>query len=155
MTRTIFAIATALLAVMTVLASAAEACISCEHVPVVVRGSTTSDAATPFFYVKKHSYTRKRFYRAAKKRKARPAKKRVVKRKTITEKIKTAKTAPIETETETNPENENSTISTTSLDTDEIVKPKAKPKAEPKVNKNVGCKKFFPSVGMTLTVPCE
>ena len=153
MTRTILAIAATLLAAVTVFASAAEACISCEHVPVVVRGSTTSDAATPFFYVKKRSYTRKRFYRAAKKRKARPAKKRVVKRKTITEKIKTAKTAPIETKA--NPENENSTISTTSLDTDEIVEPKARPKAEPKVNKNVGCKKFFPSVGMTLTVPCE
>jgi len=147
MTRTILTIAATLLAAVTVFASAAEACISCEHVPVVVRGSTTSHTATPFFY------TKMRFYTAAKKRKARPAKKRIVKRKIITERVKTAKTAPIETETK--PENENSTISTTSLDTDEIVKPKAKPKAEPKVNKNVGCKKFFPSVGMTLTVPCE
>ena len=151
MTRTILAIATAFLAVMTVFASAAEACISCEHVPVVVRGSQTSNTAT--------RYTKKRFYRAAKKRKARvakkrkarPAKKRIVKRKTIAKKVKTAKTAPIRTETD----NENSTISTASLDKSEIIDTEETPTDEPKVSRNVGCKKFFPTVGMTLTVPCE
>ena len=54
MTRTILSIVTAFLAVTTVFASAAEACLSCEHVPVVVRGSLTSDTAT--------RYTKKRFY---------------------------------------------------------------------------------------------
>ena len=159
MTRTILAIATAFLAVMTVFASAAEACISCEHVPVVVRGSQTSDTATR--YKKKRIYraakkrkarvAKKRKARVAKKRKARPAKKRIVKRKTIAKKVKTAKTAPIKTETD----NENSTISTASLDKSEIIDTEETPTDEPKVSRYVGCKKFFPTVGMTLTVPCE
>jgi hypothetical protein len=151
MTRTILAIATAFLAVMTVFASAAEACISCEHVPVVVRGSHTSDTATR--YKKKRIYraAKKRKARVAKKRKARPAKKRIVKRKTIAKKVKTAKTAPIRTETD----NENSTISTASLDKSEIIDTEETPTDEPKVSRYVGCKKFFPTVGMTLTVPCE
>ena len=151
MTRTILAITTAFLAVMTVFASAAEACISCEHVPVVARGSQTSATAT--------RYTKKRFYRAAKKRKARvakkrkarPAKKRIVKRKTIAKKVKTAKTAPIKTDAE----NENSTISTASLDKNETIETEVVAKDEPKATRKVGCMKFFPTVGMTLTVPCE
>jgi hypothetical protein len=28
-------------------------------------------------------------------------------------------------------------------------------KDKPRTTKNVGCKKFFPSVGMTLSVTCE
>jgi len=31
----------------------------------------------------------------------------------------------------------------------------AEPKDDPKTTKNLDCKKFFPAVGMTLTVPCE
>ena len=34
------------------------------------------------------------------------------------------------------------------------VETQAEPKDEP-MNVGVGCKKFFPSVGMTLTVPCQ
>ena len=30
-----------------------------------------------------------------------------------------------------------------------------KAKDEPKVARDVGCKKFFPTIGMTLTVSCE
>jgi hypothetical protein len=43
----------------------------------------------------------------------------------------------------TEAENENSTVSAAPLE----------PKDEP-MNVAVGCKKFFPAVGMTLTVPC-
>ena len=185
MTRTILAIATAFLAVMTVFASAAEACISCEHVPVVVRGSQTSDTAT--------RYTKKRFYargiakakarararavaaaRAKAKARAIAAAKAKAKAKAIAaadaaaaeraelaeatdmenSTISTAsldKTAPIKTETD----NENSTISTASLDNDETIETAAMANDEPMVSSNVGCKKFFPTVGMTLTVPCE
>ena len=50
---------------------------------------------------------------------------------------------------------DNSTISTASLDKSETIDTEETPAEEPKVNRNVGCKKFFPSVGMTLTVPCE
>ena len=67
------------------------------------------------------------------------------------EKVETAKTAPIKTETK----NESSSISTASLDKDETIEMEIKAKDEPKVTKNVGCKKFFPTVGMTLTVSCE
>ena len=158
MTKTVLAFATAFLAVMTVLAPAAEACISCEHVPVVVRGSSTSYTARS--YTKKR-YAKKRLYKAAKKLKARPAKKRIAKRKTITKKVRTAKTAPIKTQAKTQAENENSTISTALVDTDETVETgttettESKVKDEPKAPRNVTCKKFFPTVGMTLTVPCE
>ena len=161
MTRTILAIATAFLAVMTVFASAAEACISCEHVPVVVRGSQNSDTAT--------RYRKKRFYargiaRAKARARARAiavargkAKTRAIaaakaKARTIaaakaaaTEEVELAETIAIE----------NSTISTASLDKSETIDTGETPTEEPKINRNVGCKKFFPSVGMTLTVPCE
>jgi len=57
-------------------------------------------------------------------------------------------------------DNENSTISATSLETNETVvenavETEAKPKDEPRTTKNAGCKKFVPEVGMTVTVPCE
>ena len=41
------------------------------------------------------------------------------------------------------------------LDKDETIEVEIKAKDEPKVARDVGCKKFFPSVGMTLTVSCE
>ena len=161
MTRTILAIATAFLAVLTIFASAAEACISCEHVPVVARSSSTSYTAT--------RYTKKRFYarsiaRAKARARARAiaaarakAKARAIaaakaKARTIAaakaaaaEEVELAETAAIE----------NSTISTASLDKSETIDTEETLIEEPKVNRNVGCKKFFPSVGMTLTVPCE
>jgi len=52
-------------------------------------------------------------------------------------------------------ENENSTISTASLDKNETIETEVTAKDEPKATRKVGCKKFFPTVGMTLTVPCE
>ena len=171
MTRTILAIATALLAAPTLFASAAEACISCSYVPEVLHSSSTSHE--PSHYAKERAYT------ADKERSARPAK-RVVKSEPVAKKVETAKAAP----TETQSENENSTISTATLDTigtnakkDEtaktapiktqaenenstistaaLVDAEETPIKEAKVDKNVGCKKFFPTVGMTLTVPCE
>ena len=50
MTRSIPAIAAALLAGMTVLAPAAEACISCDYVPVVVRGDLTRGVVGHYSY---------------------------------------------------------------------------------------------------------
>ena len=155
MTRTILAIATAFLAVLTIFASAAEACISCEHVPVVARSSSTSYTAT--------RYTKKRFYArsiararaiaaARAKAKARAIAAAKAKARTIAaakaaaaEEVELAETAAIE----------NSTISTASLDKSKTIDTEETLTEEPKVNRNVGCKKFFPSVGMTLTVPCE
>jgi hypothetical protein len=65
-------------------------------------------------------------------------------------------------------DNENSSITSAALDTaalepetvtpisvkDEAVAPKATSKPEKAASK-LDCKKFFPSVGMTLSVPCE
>jgi len=131
MSKAILSSAIAFFAVMTVFASAAEACISCEYTPPVVRGSTTSDSAKR---VKK-----KNVYRSPQGRKARAAKKRTVKRKTTTKKrivkrkstakkVETAKTAPIKSEMD----NQNSTSSTASLG-----------------NSYVGCKTL--SVGCVVT----
>ena len=155
MTRTILAIVTAFLAVTTVFASAAEACLSCEHVPVVVRGSLTSDTAT--------RYTKKRFYaRSIAKAKARArasARARAIaaaRAKTKAKALAVAKAAAAkEVELSEPIDTENSTISTASLDKSETSDTEETMIEEPKVNKNVGCKKFFPTVGMTLTVPCE
>ena len=63
--------------------------------------------------------------------------------------IETAKSAPVDVESE------NSTISTASVDKSDTEKVELAPAGEPKVSKAVSCKKFFPTVGMTLTVPCE
>jgi hypothetical protein len=161
MTRTILAIVTAFLIVTTVFASAAEACISCEHVPVVVRGSQTSHTAT--------RYAKKRFYaRSIAKAKARAraraiaaarakAKARAVAAARAKAKaIAAAKAAAAEeVELAETTDNENSTISTASLGNDETIETAAMANDEPMVSSNVGCKKFFPTVGMTLTVPCE
>ena len=100
MAKIILAFTIAFFGAMTVFASTAEACISCNYVPSVVNSPSKSSGAK--------RYKKERVNRAAKKRKARPAKKRAVKRKTVTKKVETAKTAPIKTETK----NESSSIST-------------------------------------------
>jgi len=162
MTRTILAIAAAFFAVTTVFASAAEACISCEHVPVVVRSSQTSHTANR--YAKKRFYARSitrakararaRAIAAAKaKAKSRAAAARA---KARVKAIAAAKAASAEEVELSEPaDTENSTISTASMDKKDTNDPEETPTEEPKVKKNVGCKKFFPTVGMTLTVPCE
>ena len=144
MTRTILAIATAFLAVMTVFASAADAGFKVRLGFGGPLPAFTAHGPSKSYGQKR--YSKKRSYRA--KRKARTAKKRIVKRKAA---AKTAKTAPIKTDAE----NENSTISTASLDKNETIETEVIAKDEPKATRKVGCKKFFPTVGMTLTVPCE
>ena len=149
MTRTILAIATAFLAVMTVFASAADAGFK---VRLGFGGPLPAFAAhgpAKSYGAKRHK--KKRIYKAAKRRKARPAKKRIVKKKATPKKIAIIKAAPTNTEAE----NENSTISTASLDKEENIETDAAVNDEPEANRSVSCKKFFPTVGMTLTVPCE
>ena len=151
MTRTFLAIAAAIVAAATFLTSDAKACISCEYTPPVVN--------TPVYSHGAKAYSKKRVYRAAKK-KSRRAKRQIVKSKAQkARKVETAKAVePKAVEpkvVETEVESENSTISTASIDKSETAEVKQTPAKEPKVIKNVGCKKFFPTVGMTLTVPCE
>jgi hypothetical protein len=167
MTRTILTTATALLGAMTLLTPAAEACISCDYVPEVVRNHTTSDHGTHFDNGRSHGYQArykvKRSYAKVSEPRERPAKKRIVRSEPESKKVKVAKAAdpaPVKTDTPEKAETENSTITTATLQPDgnadakETAAPE-KPAAENKANKNVGCKKFFPTVGMTLTVPCE
>ena len=143
MAKTLLAITIAFFGAMTVFAPAAEACISCEYVPEVL--NSTSKSNNPSKSYKSKRSTKKRTYTRTKKRKARPAKK-----------VDTAKTPPIDVETE----DKNSAISAASVKTnativENAVETETKPKDKPRTTKNVGCKKFFPSVGMTLTVTCE
>jgi hypothetical protein len=162
MTRTILATVAAFLALTTFFPPAADAgCISCEHVPVVVRGSLTSDTGS---YYKKKRYYRRSIARAKAKARARAiaaakakAKARAVAAARAKAKaIAAAKAAAAEeVELAETTDNENSTISTASLGNDETIETAAMANDEPLVSSNVGCKKFFPTVGMTLTVPCE
>jgi hypothetical protein len=148
MTRTILASAAALVAAATLFASAAQACISCSYVPPVVN--------TPV-YGAKHC-ARPRVYTAV--RTYRAAKRRVVESEPRVKRVNTAKVA--EPAPETAPVsaaavNENSSIAVAKVEAAQIET--AKPvKLEPvkrEAAAKVDCKKFFPSVGMTLTVPCE
>ncbi len=168
MTRNILAIATALLAAPALFASAAEACISCNYVPEVVKGSQTSDA--PRSYAREHVYTVER-------ERSRPAKRIVKSAPTAKKSVETAATAPIKTEAKTEnssissaaevattetakvatkaAQSENSSISVASTDAAGTEKAAVAETAKEAAAKPVDCKKFFPSVGMTLTVPCE
>jgi len=136
MAKIILSFAIAFFAVMTVFASAAEACISCEHAPGVARSSPTSHSAKRHKNRRVYRSTTKRKARTAKKRIYRrkttakkrivkrkatakkrivtrktTAKKRIVKRKSTAKKVETAKTSPIKSETDS----QNSMISTASL----------------------------------------
>ncbi len=196
MTRTLFAIAAASAAAMS-LSAPAVACISCEYVPEVVRNHTTSSPP---------SHSRSRAYEAVEERRARksrvtksddggskakkhieraekpdkPSKSESAQKSEPAKKVDTAKATPAETENSTfaaaggsdkkqaeattttpaksGPQTEHSTISGASTDKPAGSKTaEASPvpaKDEEKVS-NVGCKKFFPTVGLTLTVPCE
>jgi hypothetical protein len=159
MTRTILASATALLAATTLFGSAAQACLSCEYVPEVVRGHQTSDAARPYAAV--------RVYTAQTEHTSRPAKKRIVS-ETVDKNLNTAAAAPITPEAKTenssitgaetakaDAANENSSISLASTDAAGTEKPAAAKAEQEAAAKPVDCKKFFASVGMTLTVPCD
>lgn len=57
--------------------------------------------------------------------------------------------------TEPQSQAENSSIALTSIDTPAPVKATATVETASQATKSLDCKKFFPSVGMTLSVPCE
>jgi len=165
-TRTFLATATALIAAGTLLSPAAQACISCEYVPEVVRAHQTNTDGPS--YHKSHSYSAsaERAVRASKKRiaKSEPVAKSVkaakvekqdkpakVAKVAKTETVKVAKAEPVET-TPADSENSAITVAAAAADAAEKDAPVAKAEA---AAKPTDCKKFFASVGMTLTVPCE
>ncbi len=173
MTRTILAAAAILMSASALLSSAAEACISCEYVPEVVRNHTTDRAASSSYgssrvraYVShedRGSRSRKRTARAeepSKPVKAAKAEKidkvKVAKaaKPEKSETVKVAKVEPVATKIEAKrtAEAENSSITVASVD---AAKFETASTQKIDATKPTDCKKFFASVGMTLTVPCE
>jgi hypothetical protein len=176
MNRNILAIATALLAAPALFASAAQACISCEYVPEVVRSSSTLPHTGHYYAAEPY---------AAKERVTRPAKRsfvsepvaKFVKREPVAKTVDTAETvetAPVKKVAK----NENSSISAAaqvattepakdepkvarnesssiSLASTEVAAPAKVENTKEAAAKPVDCKMFFPSVGITLSVPCE
>jgi hypothetical protein len=167
------ATAAALLAAGTLFTSAAEACISCEYVPEVVRSSSTLPHTG-------HYYAAEPYAKKAARVAVEP-RKRIVRSEPVAKKLNTAKAdrsdkveraeAKVEkaeraekaekkvakaepTETKKVAETENSSISLASNDTASVKDTVAKAAKEVSA-KPTDCKKFFASVGMTLTVPCE
>lgn len=156
MTRTFLAIAMALFAFTTYFTPAAKACISCEYVPPVV--NTPVYSHTPK-YTKRKTYSKQRSHTATKRH---SVKKNIAKTPSVTkESSKTAVAKPVKkpdtVETASigkdEPETENSSIATASSEGDVEIKEATTDEA--KVTDTGGCKKFFASVGMTLTVPCQ
>jgi len=164
-TRTILATAAALVAAATLSTTAANACISCEYVPEVVRSSSTLPHTGHYYAVKPY---------IASKEHAAPAKRRVVKSEPVAPKLdiskveakaekKVAKVKSTETTdvakaepTEKKAaESESSSISLASNDDAAAVKATVVKAVKEVTAKPTDCKKFFASVGMTLTVPCE
>jgi hypothetical protein len=193
-TRTILAVATALLAAPTLFASAAEACIACEYVPEVVRGSQTSDP--PAHQARERANTVERG------RSARPAR-HIVRSEPAAKRVETSETAPVKKDAKNENSSisvaaaaaaietakvgtrtvrsQNSSISVTStevaatqnakvskalgsenssiaLASTEVAATEKAPvveTAKQTAAKPVDCKKFFPTIGATITVPCE
>ena len=117
---------------------------------------------------------RRPVYRKYKKRKYQAAKRRRAKRKTYAKKRsrKPATIAKVKTTPKAAPvaktfENQNSTISTAMVETTENTTETTPEEVETVAENSgevtsiadtgnqLGCKKFFPAVGMTLSVPCE
>lgn len=196
MTRTLLALACSI-AALAACGSAAQACISCEYTPEVLKAGESqgrgSYEARPSKRVRE--YTEKREERSSKKRvtkresepvksKSSTASNERAKEKESTasreEPKKTVATASVASDAaenehsaittsgssiantvkaaitppKTGPQNENSTISkaVASSDHPEDVK---KVEQTATTDHGVGCKKYFPSTGLTLSVPCD
>lgn len=172
MHRTLFAVTSAI-AVTIAYAMPAEACISCSYTPEVLNSGSSGASARPSKRVREYTESRER--RSSKKHAERErAPRKDANEKAASTTSEAAKTATAETEhstitttgsaisnqvkaaispAPTGPQNENSTISTASTAS---VKPAdAKHIEKVTADHNVGCKKYFPSTGLTLSVPCE
>jgi hypothetical protein len=159
--KPLVAIATAVLAATTMLSSAAEAGFGIRigfggGLPPYMTDYNRQSAY-------EHRSAKKRTYRAARQEKA-PLK--VTKKASKVESIaKTDSTEPAETENSSiaaaqPAEKENSSISVLETEASkeaaaEPVKTAVATPCGPQKTQAIDCKKFFASVGMTLTVPCE
>lgn len=172
MIRTSFAAATIIAGLFA--SQSAYACISCEYVPEVVRQHTTERPAASYrqsrAYVSRSGGTkscdkaepaRKRVKsarvekpnRVAKADREEPVRVAKAKKEKRAEPVETASVAPRERKVETKAaDSESSSITVAAVDAKSKVAQAVDKQAEAKPT---DCKKFFPSVGMTLTVPCE
>jgi hypothetical protein len=163
MTRSIIAIATAVLAAATMLTSAAEAGFGMR----IGFGGGPAPYLTDYNKESAHGYkpAKKRATRAARRQVKAPVK--VTKKATSTHSVakieETAPTADTENSsiaaTQT-AETENSSISVAQVEAKqetlaEPVETAEATPSEPLAARQIDCKKFFATVGMTLTVPCE
>jgi cytoskeletal protein RodZ len=185
MLRIVCFFVTAVAAAAGLTTSGAQACISCDYVPPVVNSGVSKPSSGARSYESRpskkrsHSAARERRTKITRDRNSERKSKSVSKTQTqkpaaapvaassdvaaITEHSSISVAAPAVTEQATaaepapavpTSESEHSTISTTSVD--HIRRADAKQvQGEATPNSNVGCKKFFPSVGLTLSVPCE
>lgn len=142
MTRTALTTAVAMFAAATFFASTAQACISCNYVPEVV--NTPSKGKT---------YQKKRVVIAASPGAVQPSNKRltkpqrVAKAEPVARKVETAKAEPAK------PVESNNNVRP--ISTAALLEARSAPAAKPEVVADLGCKKFFPTIGTTVTVPCE
>ena len=167
MNRSKLCIATAFLALPTLFASTAQACISCEYTPEVVRSSSTTYEG-PGSYSHQRAYAVERVERVERSRPARHIARQNDDDKPAKAKAQTARVTPtapaVEQVATTEPvkieqkptQNENSSISIADA---KVATTESAPVVEP-VKEEVaaaptGCKKFFAAVGMTVSVPCE
>ena len=177
MTRTFLA-AAALAAATAFASTAAQACLSCEYVPEVVRPHATSplaygrgnDDSSHSSSGSYHGYSVKRrvaksvdavkALKLSKAEKSEPKVAKVEKKEPKVAKVeraepvKVAKTEPV-AKKETvakKADSESSSITIAAAEPDAKV---AKTETKETAAKPTDCKKFFASVGMTLTVPCE
>lgn len=161
MTRLTLSIATALIAASAFFSPAAQACISCEYVPEVLKAGEKKHARKQQLYVARPAPTpRKRIAKSPPARKSIEVAKAPAPKKIQTVKapapapaqpVEAAKAEPAAPEG-TAQEPTSKPVSTASL----IEAGGAGNTEEPQAADNAtSCKKFFPAVGMTLTVPCE
>ncbi len=154
MNKSLIALATALIAATTMFASAAQAGFGIRlgfggPLPsFVAHGNDYGGGSSTSKY-------RKREYRAARRQEKAPV--RVTKKAAETTTIAKADDKPAVAPALSKAESENSSISLASAD---VVAKTTEPKtvasvSEDTSSKSLDCKKFFPSVGMTLSVPCE
>lgn len=164
MARNILVIGAAFFFSASVFGSAAQACISCNYVPEVVNTPVRGQAGLGASKKQRAYAANAKKERAARKPATQMAKADPAPKKVVVAKAEPAKTvepavnatkdaaasAPLETAKEARevPVSVASVINRKELALNDVTE-------ETAAVADVGCKKFFPAVGMTLTVPCE
>lgn len=161
--KTALTIAAAIFSAGMLLAPAAEACISCEYKPEVLGNSSTDHSGKG--YAKKRAYVASKSLagQAAKKRLAAPSATPSLKPAKVAKAAEPTKVAAKTESTETQSASESTTVATqtsvesetSSAESTPAVTAETKTAPVETAQADVGCKKFIPAVGITVTVACE